>query len=257
MIKVNLEQEMIKMNSETIAEEELFLESIKDFLEKENENDLEILKNAGFGHLIKKKQAIEVARKNKDNFTGDRVFHIDQIEKIAIKHGLRMLPTKYFEGNLNSEVLPKIKEFYETYPDERKKVEESERRRYLSDEDYPFHIMAPRKSFRLQKRPKDPLLFYKINSDYYYLIHKWGNDLSIFRKMKFFFFRSIFHLIAPLVALFISGLTYLLTNGIGDFSIGGIVAVAVMTISGILAFFLSLEGPDFLMINRWRSKYRR
>lgn len=44
-------------------------------------------------------------------------------------------------------------------------------------------IVAPAENFALQERPKDPLFFYEINDEYFYLIHKWGNDLNVFRRI--------------------------------------------------------------------------
>ena len=44
-----------------------------------------------------------------------------------------------------------------------------------------FKIIAPSKLFKLENYD-DPLLFAPIGNGYYYLIHKWGNDLSPLRK---------------------------------------------------------------------------
>ncbi|WP_395062778.1 hypothetical protein [Flavobacterium sp.] len=45
--------------------------------------------------------------------------------------------------------------------------------------------MAPSKAFNLKKYD-DPLLFAPIGNDYYYLIHKWGNDLAWYKNFKFY-----------------------------------------------------------------------
>ena len=48
--------------------------------------------------------------------------------------------------------------------------------------------MAPSKLFKL-KNADDPLLFASLGSDYFYLIDKWGNDLSYFRKISMWPFK--------------------------------------------------------------------
>ena len=44
-----------------------------------------------------------------------------------------------------------------------------------------FKIMAPSALFRLEKTD-DPLLFVPLGNNYYYLVHKWGNDLHPFQN---------------------------------------------------------------------------
>ena len=44
--------------------------------------------------------------------------------------------------------------------------------------------MAPSKLFELENYD-DPLLFASLGDGYYYLIHKWGNDLSFLEKYQF------------------------------------------------------------------------
>ena len=41
----------------------------------------------------------------------------------------------------------------------------------------------------------DPLMFASLGNDYFYLIHKWGNDLSFFRKVMMWPFKSLYNII--------------------------------------------------------------
>ena len=61
-----------------------------------------------------------------------------------------------------------------------------------------FKIIAPSKLFRL-KNADDPLLFAPIGNGYYYLIHKWGNDLSPFRKLAMWPFKTFENLLVLIV----------------------------------------------------------
>ena len=51
-------------------------------------------------------------------------------------------------------------------------------------------IVAPSKLFKL-KNADDPLLFVPIGNQYYYLIHKWGNDLHPLRQLLMWPFKNI------------------------------------------------------------------
>ena len=52
------------------------------------------------------------------------------------------------------------------------------------DLDIKIKMMAPSKLFELENYD-DPLMFVNLGNNYYYLIHKWGNDMSFFRKILF------------------------------------------------------------------------
>ena len=53
-----------------------------------------------------------------------------------------------------------------------------------------FKIMGPSSIFQLEKKD-DPLLFVQISKNYYYLIHKWGNDFSGLRKVFVWPFKNL------------------------------------------------------------------
>lgn len=94
------------------------------------------------------------------------------------------LDSRYFKSTLPSEALQKIKALEKTHQTELKG----------------FKILAPSKLFKLENAD-DPLLFAPIGNDYYYLIHKWGNDLHPLRKMMMWPFKSLENLIVLLLAV--------------------------------------------------------
>ena len=63
-----------------------------------------------------------------------------------------------------------------------------------------FKLMAPSVLFRL-KRQDDPLLFVPLGNKYYYLVHKWGNDLHPLRKLMMWPFRNIWNLLLTVAAV--------------------------------------------------------
>ena len=121
-----------------------------------------------------------------------KIFHVDQIRKVCIDYRLRFLDIKYFKGNIPPSAIEKICDLEKTHETDLKG----------------FKIMAPSVLFRLQKTD-DPLLFVPIGNGYYYLIHKWGNDLSPARKVWAWPFKNIWNLLVAvlLVSLFATYLT--------------------------------------------------
>ena len=113
-----------------------------------------------------------------------KIYHIDHIKKVSIDYRLRFLDIKYFKNKLPIEALKQIKKL------------EKEHKTKLSE----FKIMAPSVLFRLEKKD-DPLLFVPLGNEYYYLIHKWGNDLHPFRKALMWPFKNIWNLLLAVLAL--------------------------------------------------------
>jgi len=111
---------------------------------------------------------------NIDLLESDKVYHLESIKKICIDYRLRFLDSRYFKNEFPEEAISKIKRLEQEHDIE------------LSG----FKVMAPSKLFRLEN-PDDPLLFAPIGNGYYYLIHKWGNDLAPLRKLMVLPFKSL------------------------------------------------------------------
>lgn len=113
-----------------------------------------------------------------DQLERDRIFHEDSIKKICIDYRLRFLSSHYFKGTIPREAYSQIKNLERDHSTE------------LSG----FKIIAPSKMFVLHKTD-DPLLFAPMGNGYYYLIHKWGNDLHPLRKLMVWPFKNFENLV--------------------------------------------------------------
>ena len=109
-----------------------------------------------------------------DKLKSKNIYHISDIKKTCIDYRLRFLNTKYFKGDIPLSAQTKLKTF------------KKEQKLNILD----LKIMAPSKLFKL-KNADDPLLFCNLGNDYFYLIDKWGNDLSFFRKISMWPFKSL------------------------------------------------------------------
>ena len=163
MKKVNLFDELINERSKQITAEELMTaiksiwskdDQIKKSLNKKNDNKHNDLKF--------------------DKMKTRNIFHKDTIKKICVRYRLRFLDSNLFKGEYPkniTKIIGKIERNHNTT---------------LSN----FMIMAPSKLFKI-KSPDDPILFVPIGNDYYYLIHKWGEEFNYLRKLMVLPFKNI------------------------------------------------------------------
>ena len=121
----------------------------------------------------------ELLRRNDNQFDFDqleteRIFHRDTIKKTCINYRLRFLDLDYFKGDIPIEAIESIQSLEQAHNTELQNMK----------------IVAPSKLFKL-KNADDPLLFVPIGNQYYYLIHKWGNDLHPLRQLLMWPFKNI------------------------------------------------------------------
>ena len=120
-----------------------------------------------------------------------------------------------------------------------------------------FKIMAPAKLFKLENAD-DPLLFAPIGNNYYYLIHKWGNDLSPLRKSLMLPFKTLWN--SVLTLLFLSFLTifFLPISKFGPDNINVIKVISFLfifkTYCAIFLYYSFWMGKNFSS-EIWNSKY--
>ncbi|THD67969.1 hypothetical protein E7Z59_09995 [Robertkochia marina] len=171
----------------------------------------------------------------------DRVYHLDQIKTICIDYRLRFLSTRYFKGKIPAEALIEIKSLEKQHNTQLKG----------------FKIIAPSKLFKLENAD-DPLLMAPIGNGYYYLIHKWGNDLHPMRRLLVLPFRNLMNL--TLTILMVSYLLTMLmpmglfTNQDDSASFWLLFMFMFKMIGSIVIFYGFALGKNFNTAI-WNSKY--
>jgi hypothetical protein len=187
--KTNIESELSRLRSKTTSEENI-LESVAQILKEDSQKDESILETLSNGKSSKE-----------NNFDFDlletqNIYHLNTIKSICIDYRLRFLDTKLFKGEIPYVAISKIKALEKAHNAELKG----------------FKIVAPSKLFKLENAD-DPLLFAPIGNGYYYLIHKWGNDLNPLRKWLMLPFKNFENLVAlTLIVSFIA--TFLVPEGL-------------------------------------------
>tara|TARA_B100000780_G_scaffold236567_1_gene177407 strand:+ start:528 stop:1214 length:687 start_codon:yes stop_codon:yes gene_type:complete len=138
-----------------------------------------------------------------------KIYHISQIKKVCIDYRLRFLDVKYFKNQLPNSAIEDVLKI------------EKEHKTSING----FKIIAPSALFRL-KKTDDPLLFAPLGNNYFYLIHKWGNDLHPFRKLMMWPLKNIWNLL-----FFILAISLIITL---------IIPIAIFTKTAELSSYLTL-----------------
>lgn len=232
--RTNIQTQLLRSRNKRISEKKILHQVQEVFISAEKE------KNAIL-QTLKDGATVDRNNFNFDHLESDRIFHVSDIEKICVIYRLRFLSTKYFKGNIPYEAVSEIKRLEKQHETSLKG----------------FKILAPSKLFKL-KNADDPLLMAPIGNDYFYLIHKWGNDLSPFRKLLMWPFKTIENF--ALVLLLGSFLLALLVPD-GMFSPQQTTAQFFMIfffmfkwVAGLAIFFGIKKGKNFSS-EIWNSKY--
>lgn len=190
MIKISIDKELEK--KATMAKEKLTKDPIEEvrLLLQENESEkTKVLRglsqNSNFSRIEKIRGNQIELEKLEEGYAG-KVYTRDQIKDMCVDYHLRFLPSCYYTGSFDVEVAGKVIEFSKktNTPIEEYSLKNS------------FYILAQEQDFSLKeekyitKKQKDPALFYKIDHNHYRLIHKWGEDFTVFRLLEGFRFRS-------------------------------------------------------------------
>lgn len=170
-----------------------------------------------------------------------RIFHLDDIKNMCVTYRLRFLDSHFFKGSIPEEVISKIRSL------------EKKHQTILEN----FKVMAPAKLLKLENAD-DPLLFSPLGNDYFYLIHKWGNDLHPFRKVLMWPYKTFENLV---FTIFILSIFITMMSPIGWFTNTPATREYLLLflfifngIAGMVLFYGFARGKNFNEAI-WDSKY--
>jgi len=176
-----------------------------------------------------------------DKLNQDYIYHLDQIKKICIDYRLRFLDSKLFKGAIPEEAISKIRQLEKNHQTE------------LSG----FKVLAPSKMFKLKDKD-DPILFAPIGNGYFYLIHKWGNDLHPLRRLLMWPFKNVVNLalftimVSYMLTLFIPTGLFSKTNTMAEFGI--LFFFMFKSVAAVVVYYGFAQGKNFSNAI-WNSKY--
>lgn len=271
MFKVNLEEKMVASKARTISKisrekesSENLLDQVQNILSDLQHEDENLLKSVGLSKAIDNahelKQKSEELKVKAANIRNPRIFTEAEIKRIAINYGLRFLPSTLYKGSLPNDLAQKIKEFKSLGLKQGvykwKEAESVYGNRYMSEA---YFILAPKKSFELQEKPEDPLFFARLADGTYYLIHKWGNDLSYWRYVKVLPFRYAGKTFLTILAIIYVSLCTICynygNNSINLLEIAALCLLPTLILGSLVAVIGSGARDDFSNEN-WNSPFK-
>lgn len=176
-----------------------------------------------------------------EQLESNRVFHVSAIKSICVDYRLRFLDSNLFKNTIPEEGISKVKNLEITHNTK------------LNG----FKIMAPAKLFKL-KNADDPLLFAPIGNNYYYLIHKWGNDLSPFRKILMLPFKNLTNSIIAMILMSILTTMVLPVSKFGPENLNLVKFISFLFVfksyCAIFLYYSFWKGKNFSSVI-WNSKF--
>lgn len=201
-MKVDLKEELVR-DKETLARqlsENSPVNEVRQLLLTESAEDARILRAMGQNSTLMQLEnltnnAIQLEKLEEEY---GEVFTRHQIEALAIKYRLRFVGSNNFIGKMDVQVTAMIRKFAK---DTNTSIDEHT----LSTK---FKILAEPSAFNTHRVRVshfqgakdmaafmhgvfvDPVLFYQIDENHFRMIHKWGNDFTIYRLLLGYKWRS-------------------------------------------------------------------
>jgi len=179
--KVNLLEELKLSRKEFVTSDEILLNEVKEILKNELDKEKSII------HRLKHENTInsDFYNINIDALESDRIYTVAEIKLICEKYRLRFLNSTMFKSDFPKEAIDSIKE--------------TEEKLGVKFDNY--KVIAPESLFRLKDSLEDPILLANMGNGRYYFIHKWGNDLSANRAIKYYPLRNLSTLLISILSL--------------------------------------------------------
>lgn len=169
-----------------------------------------------------------------------KVYDLSSIKSLCVDYRLRFLPSSLYKAEFPEQVIAEIN----FIKDETK----------IKFDD--FFMIAPAEVFKL-KNYDDPLLFANLGNGYYYFITQWGNDLSKYRKLKYWPLRNLENLVITLfiLSVFLSSIYQLSFGKFTDY--GKTFIMTLFTFKSLIAIagYIIISRGFNLSSSSWNSKY--
>ncbi len=175
--RTDIEKQLNKLRSKRISSEDLLSEVHRIFAQ----NDAE---RSAIGNVLSEKNSGNQNSFTLDLLESDQIYSLEDIRKLCVDYRLRFLDSHFFKGEIPEEAITKIR------------MLEKQHQTSLKG----FKVVAPAKLLKLENAD-DPMLFAPMGNDYFYLIHKWGNDLHPLRKLLMWPYKSFENLVFTVFVL--------------------------------------------------------
>lgn len=232
--RTNIEEQLTRARLKRVPNESILLEVKRIFAENE-------IERREIASALKRKKSNSINHLKLDLLDTSRIFHLDDIKYLCVTYRLRFLDSNFFKGSFPEEVISKIRSL--------EKEHDTKLENYM--------VVAPAKLLKLENAD-DPLLFSPLGNDYFYLIHKWGNDLHPLRKVLMWPYKTFENLV---FTIFILSIFITMMSPIGWFTNTPAAQEYLLLflfifkgIAGMVLFYGFAKGKNFNDAI-WDSKY--
>lgn len=243
---MNLQDELIRSDRrrQRVLGQKFSISDLKEVLQKDvqAEEASRISMGLASNQLLAEQQSWLKQIQLNEHYQGG-IFCLDDVRQLCMDYSMRMLPAHLYRGPLDPMFGPKVKNF--------------QRQHKLSDEEVEenFYIVAPPEAFELEKRQRpvldlDPVLLYKVNDNFYKLVHQWGNDLNVLRYVSSWKRRDLWNM--TLHWFLMTFMVTMLLLGFFVDSLGNAVTLSLL-ISGLIGwmYYSSFRDSPDEMRNRF------
>lgn len=196
----NLKKNRLKQQKKVEEDNEQF-DAARQLLSGQQSEEINALKTLGLDKEIniveQNKQLNALNQIYEKKFEDGKIYHISEIEKLAMKYRLYLRPTRMYRGGVPADLAPiivRLKKQHNLYLGNSNNSDSGK-----------FFILAPPSSFSDYISPKlkiqtffdqtlspiknfkriltDPIAFYQIDNEHYLFLKKWGSDFTFFRRV--------------------------------------------------------------------------
>lgn len=201
-------KDLEKQKDKRLEGSDQFISSCKQLLENNHDEERELLRSLGLDtQLVEAEKNIELKVLNTryEEEYKNKIFHVSEIEEMCLKYRFFLRHSSRYRGVIPPDLGPTIRRF----------VEDTKVAIGRSPQHNDFFIMAPPRMFKGYKhagkkfaelheatvesarelfaaKDPDPIFLYKIDSEHFAFLKKWGNDVTPSRTIPALFLRNNF-----------------------------------------------------------------
>lgn len=242
MLKIDVIKEISKKSQQEVGNNNVIVDQVKLLLESNAAEERDILRKSGLDFHIKTAENLQGEAIEKKEFFEkyETLLTEKEVHALCLKYYLKCLPVKYYKGNIGPNVGADIKRFVEKHKLQ-SELNSGNFQKCLS-------IIAPVGSFKLEKRPKDPVLVYNPHTylrdkePIFIPVAKWGEDFTVLRTIY-----GLFNSIILRIYLAITGISILASVFSNTpFSTGVITFLSLTATFFVVFFFLIGEWDEYI-----------
>lgn len=238
-IKLDKELESLKRREDKERQASAVKE-VKLLMEADASEEIRILSNLTRNSTFSRAQKNKGEDKEREELEKKygKVFTQDQIKDLCVRYKMRFLPSGLYIGDVDVEMTAKIKEFAQLAISNVIDNHSLQTQFFIMAPPEAFDLETVREERRVVSYDVEPLLFYNLGNGFYRLVHKWGRDFTILRRIVGWKWASINNFLTFKIVCQIPFLFMLFAFLFPVFLINHPIGMSILAL--VLSFFIAL-----------------